>query len=210
MSSVQLEVITPDAEKKMVKIARVSSPQNEDNPNYSKLLQYCLKNQHWSIFEHAHMTISIKTTLPIAAQILRHRTFCFQQYSLRYSEAQDFEFVEARRQDVKNRQNSIDDLPIDVVEWFNDAQRRVTLLANEVYKEALDKGIAKECARFLLPGLTQTRLHMTGNIRSWIHYIQLRESNGTQKEHQEVALACKKIFMEQLPVLSTALGWTNE
>lgn len=210
MSHVELKVITPDAEKMMAKIARVSSPKNENNPSYAKLLKYCIDNKHWSVFEHAHMTLTIKTLQPIATQILRHRSFTFQQFSQRYSEATSFNFIEARRQDLKNRQSSIPDLPEETTDWFLAAQNEVILLTTKLYKEALDKGIAKECARFLLSNLTETKMHMTGNIRSWITYIQLRESNGTQKEHQEVALMCKEIFTQQLPEISKALGWIDE
>jgi len=204
---VKLQVITPDAEKTMGYIARVSNPANQDNPNVAGLLKYCIKHNHWSVFEHAHMTLEITTTLPIATQILRHRSFCFQQFSARYAEAQGFDFVDARSQDTKNRQNSIDNLSEETQDWFFKAQEEVALLANKLYKESLDKGIAKECARFLLPQITTTKLYMTGNIRSWITYIQLRESNGTQLEHQQIALECKRIFIEQLPIVAEALNW---
>lgn len=199
--------VTPDAEKAMAYIARVSSPKNQDNPDYAKLLAYCIKHGHWSVFEQAHMTVEITTSRAIAAQILRHRSMTFQEHSQRYAEAQGYEFYKARRQDSKNRQNSIDDISTEDQIWFQDAQCRVAELANKLYAEALEKGIAKECSRFLLPLATQTTMFMTGNARSFLHYIDTRTDPATQLEHREIAQAIKSIFIEQFPIISKAKGW---
>lgn len=199
---------TPKAEKHIAFCAKVSSP-TQDSPEIDKLLSYCIKNKHWSIFEMASMCVEIKTTRAISQQIIRHRSFHFQEFSQRYSEVSfgDLEFTEPRRQDTKNRQNSIDDLPDSVHEWFLDAQEQVTDLSMTLYHEALKQGIAKECARFLLPMNIGTKVYMHGTVRDWIHYIELRTGNGTQKEHMELALECKRIFTEQFPIISKALGW---
>lgn len=198
------------AEDLIVYCARVSSPKNQENTSTgAKLLQYCIKNKHWSIFEQASMGVEVTTTRAISAQIIRHKSLNIQEFSLRYAEAQHFDIVEARRQDLKNRQNSIPNMSDEDVAWFDDAQSQVTLLANKLYKEALAKGIAKESARFLLPMNTETKLYITGSIRSFIHYIQVRTDPSTQLEHREVALAIQKIFIEQFPVISEALGWTK-
>lgn len=189
-------------------IARVSNPSNQDNlDTIPKLLSYCAKNRHWSIFEQADMTVEITTSRGISQQLTRHRSFCFQEFSQRYSEAQHFEIYEARRQDSKNRQNSIDDLPIEVVEWFDKAQSDVIVKANELYAEAISKNIAKESARFLLPMNTTTKLYMKGSIRSWIHYLEVRTDKSTQLEHREIAEEIKKIFIENFPEISKALDW---
>lgn len=201
--NVKLISITPDAEKTIMYCARVSNPKNQDSEN-TKLLDYCIKHGHWSVFEMAHMTAEITTSRAIAAQILRHKSFSFQEFSQRYAEAQDFEIYDARRQDVKNRQNSIDDMSEEEQTWFHDAQHQVILLANDLYAKALQKGIAKESARFLLPLSTQTKLYMTGSIRSWMHYLDVRTGNGTQLEHMEIANDIKKIFIEQLPIIAKA------
>ena len=184
-SSVKLVSITPDAEHQMAYCARVSSPQNQGNRDTeAKLLKYCAKHGHWSVFEHAFLTVEIETSLAIAAQLLRHRSFTFQQLSGRYAKMDTgFAKVKARRQDTKNRQNSIDDLPDDVVTWFDEAQSKIAEYSNLLYNEALQKGVAKEQARFLLPQSTMTRLYMTGNVRSWIHYLQSRCADGVQLEH---------------------------
>ena len=188
--------------------ARVSSPQNQEEfDSAPRLIKYCIRNQHYSILETASMTVEIKTSRAIAAQILRHRSFTFQEASQRYSVASSNIVNSARRQDVKNRQNSIDDLPATTLQWFDEAQALVWHTSSSLYEEALEKGIAKECARFLLPLSTETILYMTGTIRSFMHYIQLRSANGTQKEHQDIALAIKKVFVENLPIISEALGW---
>jgi thymidylate synthase (FAD) len=206
--NVKLVSLTPDAEKQIAYCARVSSP-NQDNPEYAKLLAYCIQHKHYSIFEQAFMSVEIETTRMISAQILRHRSFTFQEFSQRYAEAQHFEIYEARRQDSKNRQNSIDDLSPEIkAEW----QARQLANCERVvadYNWALENGVAKECARAVLPMQTVTRLYMTGSIRSWIHYLEVRCSPDTQLEHRVIALEIKKIFVQSLPVVAEALGWTE-
>lgn len=202
----EIENFTP--EEILSYVARVSNPSNQMNTQTApKLLGYCIKHQHWSVFEHVNMTIEITTSRAIAAQILRHRSFVFQEFSQRYAEVTDFEIYDARRQDMKNRQNSIDDMDEDTKEWFGMAQQLIREDAKAMYEEALRRGIAKEQARFLLPLTTQTTIYMTGNVRSWINYIQLRCKNGTQKEHADIAEAIKLIFKEQFPSVSEALEW---
>ena len=202
--------ITPDAEKTMAYIARVSNPKNQDNENFSGLLRYCIKHQHWSVFEQSSMTLEIETTRGIAAQILRHRSFTYQEFSQRYADSNllgEIELPELRRQDDKNRQNSIDDLEPEVVEKFNRQMNTLFSSAFGLYNQMLQAGVAKECARFVLPLATPTKLYMTGSCRSWIHYINLRSAHGTQKEHMDIANACKKIFIEQFSAVSEALEW---
>ena len=202
--------ITPDAEKTMAYIARVSNPKNQDNENFSGLLRYCIKHQHWSVFEQSSMTLEIETTRGIAAQILRHRSFTYQEFSQRYADSNllgDIELPELRRQDSKNRQNSINDLEPEMVEKFNRQMNTLFSSAFGLYNQMLEAGVAKECARFVLPLATPTRIYMTGSCRSWIHYINLRCAHGTQKEHMEIANTCKKIFVEQFPTVSEALEW---
>ena len=205
---VKKDLLEFSSEELMSFVARVSNPSNQMNTaTSSKLLGYCIKNSHWSVFEHVNMTVEITTSRAIAAQILRHRSFVFQEFSQRYSEAVNVEIYPARRQDNKNRQNSIDDMDSDIKEWFEGAQEGMANVALSLYREALEKGIAKEQARFLLPLSTQTTIYMTGNVRNWIHYIQLRSENGTQKEHADIANAIKKIFISQFPAISNALKW---
>jgi len=202
--------ITPDAEKTMAYIARVSNPANQENDNYSGLLKYCIKHNHWSVFEQSTMTVEIETTRAIAAQILRHRSFTYQEFSQRYADAkllETIELPELRRQDNKNRQNSIDDLDPKIVEKLNAQMNTLFSSAFSLYNQMLQEGVAKECARMVLPLCTPTRIYMTGSCRSWIHYINLRSSNGTQKEHMLIAQAVKKIFIEQFPAVSDALDW---
>ena len=202
--------ITPDAEKTMAYIARVSNPKNQDNENFSGLLRYCIKHQHWSVFEQSSMTLEIETTRGIAAQILRHRSFTYQEFSQRYADSNllgEIELPELRRQDDKNRQNSIDDLEPEVVEKFNRQMNTLFSSAFGLYNQMLQAGVAKECARFVLPLATPTKIYMTGSCRSWIHYINLRSAHGTQKEHMDIANACKKIFIEQFSSVSEALEW---
>lgn len=206
--SVELVAITPDAEKLIAYCARVSSP-NQENPEYAKLLAYCVKHKHWSVFEQASMTVEIQTSRMISAQILRHRSFQFQEFSQRYAEVQDYVPYEARRQDEKNRQNSIDDLSDEIKEDWLMRQKEIFDMCMGDYKWALDHGIAKECARAILPMQTATRLYMTGSIRSWIHYLDVRCSEDTQLEHREIANEIKAIFVKQLPVVAEALGWTE-
>ncbi len=212
MSLVQLITSTPDAEKSMAYIARVSNPKNQDNDDFSKLLGYCIKNEHWSVFEQAYMTLQIETTRGIAAQILRHRSFTFQEFSQRYADSRqlgEIPIPELRRQDNKNRQNSISDLSEEIINQFNEKIQRQFNLNKQLYEEMLEAGIAKECARFVLPLATPTRIYMTGSCRSWIHYINLRTGHGTQKEHMDIAKECKDIFSQEYPTVSSALNWLN-
>ncbi|MDW8345669.1 MAG: FAD-dependent thymidylate synthase [Bacteroidia bacterium] len=206
----ELMHLTP--EEFIVYIARVSNPQNQLNTQTApKLLHYCIKNGHWSIFEHVYATFEIETTRAIAAQILRHRSFTFQEYSLRYANASlGFERIEARLQDTKNRQNSLETDDSDLKQWFSDAQQKVWELSYNLYNDALARGIAKEQARFLLPLNTKTRLYMTGNLRSWIHYIQLRADASTQKEHRIIALKLKDILEVHFPNTFAALDEKKE
>lgn len=188
--------------------ARVSNPNNQFNHETApKLLGYLQKHKHWSPFEMAHMTIEIKTSRAIAQQILRHRSFSFQEFSQRYAKAMDFVNYEARRQDIKNRQNSIDDMSEEDKQWFKEAQETIQRVCKSSYEAALEKGIAKEQARFLLPLSTETTMYMCGSARSWIHYISLRSDSSTQKEHREVAEGCKNIFCEVFPNIAESLGW---
>ena len=211
MPTVKLVSITPDAEKTMAYIARVSNPSNQNNDDFSGLLKYCIKHQHWSVFEQSSMTLEIETSRAIAAQILRHRSFTFQEFSQRYADtnliANKIPVPALRKQDLKNRQNSTDDLDefvkqdieMTITAHFNNAEK--------LYKRMLEAGVAKECARMVLPLATPTRLYMTGSCRSWIHYINLRSAHGTQKEHMDIAEACREVFTEQFPIVSKALEW---
>jgi thymidylate synthase (FAD) len=209
--NVKLVSITPDAEKLMAYCARVSNPNNQNNENYAKLLKYCIDHKHFSIFEQSFMTVEINTTRGLAAQILRHRSFTFQEFSQRYADttllAEDIPVFELRRQDTKNRQNSIDDISDELRVKWNTKIREHFAKAKSIYDDMIKDGVAKECARFVLPLATPTRLYMSGTVRSWIHYIDLRSANGTQKEHMDIANECKQIFTEQFPTISEALGW---
>tara|TARA_Y100000389_G_C17422410_1_gene497503 strand:+ start:322 stop:978 length:657 start_codon:yes stop_codon:yes gene_type:complete len=210
MNQAKLISVTPDAEKQIAYCARVSNPNNQDSEKFAGLLKYCIKHQHWSIFEQAFMSMEIETTRGIAAQVLRHRSFTFQEFSQRYASTNllntEIELPELRRQDDKNRQNSIDDLDPEIVDKIN--RQMITLFssASNLYNQMLDAGVAKECARFVLPLATPTRMYMTGSLRSWITYIALREKNGTQKEHMEIAKSCKEIFCKEFPITAEALG----
>ena len=212
--SVKLVSITPDAEKTMAYIARVSNPDNQDNPQIEKLLAYCLKHGHFSVFEQAHITMEIETTRDIAAQILRHRSFTFQEFSQRYAAVTDMaELPELRLQDHKNRQNSIEVSDKDTMVMITEFNMRIMdhfIKGKDLYDEMLEAGIAKECARKILPLNTETKIYMTGNVRQWLHYIQLRSGNGTQKEHMQIALDAKEVFIKELPIVAKALGWTSE
>lgn len=208
--NVKLISITPDAEKLMAYCARVSNPSNQNNEDYARLLRYCVNHNHWSIFEQASITIEIETTRGIAAQILRHRSFTFQEFSQRYADASllgGIPVPELRKQDTKNRQNSTNDLDPVLINNYNIQIDRLFQESIKLYKEMIANGVAKESARFILPLATPTRLYMTGTIRSWIHYIELRSSNGTQKEHMDIAGQCKNIFVKELPIVSSALEW---
>ena len=210
---VKFVTATPDAEKTMGYVARVSNPANQENPNVAGLLKYCVKHQHWSVFEQAFMTLEIETTRGIAAQILRHRSFTYQEFSQRYADVNWLDsgipVPDLRSQDHKNRQNSIDDIPDETKKDLQAYISQHFAQAMDLYNELLRQGIAKECARFVLPLATPTRIYMSGSVRSWIHYIQLRSSNGTQKEHMDIANECKQIFIEKFPTVSEALEWTN-
>ena len=210
MSKVELISLTPDAEKTMAYIARVSNPSNQKNEDYSKLLSYCIKHEHWSVFEQSFMTLQIETNRGIAAQILRHRSFTFQEFSQRYADSSQLGTIplpELRRQDLKNRQNSISDLPEELKEKFYSKIADHFNDASKLYEELLSEGIAKECARFVLPLATPTKIYMTGSCRSWIHYINLRSAHGTQEEHKVIALNCKSIFKDSFPIVSKSLNW---
>ena len=211
--NVKCVTVTPDAEETMGYVARVSNPKNQENPNVAGLLSYCIKHGHWSVFEQAHMTLEINTTRGLAAQILRHRSFTYQEFSQRYQDVshirEDIPLPELRRQDDKNRQNSIDDVDPAVVEKFNIEMRKHFDQGIDLYKSMLHAGIAKECARFVLPLATPTRLYMTGSVRSWIHYIELRSAHGTQKEHMDLVENVRKVFIEQFPIVSQALDWVS-
>ena len=212
MQTVKLVSVTPDAETTMAYVARVSNPNNQENPNYAGLLKYCIKHDHWSVFEQSFMTLEIETSRAIAAQILRHRSFTYQEFSQRYAATtlldKQIPLPELRRQDTKNRQNSIDDLDplissrllFKIQEHFREAQA--------LYEELLLHDVAKECARMVMPLATPTKIYMTGTCRSWIHYIELRSANGTQKEHMDLAESCKQIFIKQFPTVSEALEWS--
>ena len=208
--NVKLISVTPDAEKMMGYVARVSNPSNQENPKVAGLLKYCVKHQHWSVFEQSFMTLEIETTRGLAAQILRHRSFTFQEFSQRYADSSllstNIPLPELRRQDTKNRQNSIDDIDEFKVQKYQMLMQDYFTQGMNLYQQMLTDGIAKECARFVLPLATPTRLYMAGSCRSWITYIALREKNGTQKEHMDIAKECKKIFAEQFPICTEALG----
>ena len=209
--NVKFVSITPDAEKMMAYIARVSNPSNQQNENYSGLLKYCIKHNHWSVFEQSSMTLEIETTRGLAAQILRHRSFTFQEFSQRYADTKlldtQIPVPDLRSQDLKNRQNSNDDIPQEKKEEYQTLIAKHFEDSMNLYNSLLSKGVAKECARFVLPLATPTRLYMTGSCRSWIHYINLRSAHGTQKEHIDVVAKARSIFTEQFPSVSEALGW---
>jgi thymidylate synthase (FAD) len=213
MTNVSLISITPDAEKTIAYCARVSNPNGQDRNDYAKLLKYCVDHGHWSIFEMANMVLEIETTRGIAAQILRHKSFSFQEFSQRYADAShlgaSIDTPELRTQDSNNRQNSIDDLDEVKQAIYNQNIRELFAKSKALYNQMIGDGIAKECARFVLPLATPTRMYMNGTVRSWIHYINLRTANGTQKEHMDVANMCKDIFTKQLPVVSEALEWND-
>ena len=209
--NVKLVTVTPDAENTMGYVARVSNPKNQDNPKVAGLLGYCIKHGHWSVFEQAHMTLEIETTRGLAAQILKHRSFTYQEFSQRYADSSllgdTIPLPELRRQDTKNRQNSTDDMDDRKVKWYNYRMQKHFKEGMKLYQNMLKDGVAKESARFVLPLATPTRLYMTGSVRSWVHYIELRSGHGTQKEHMDIANACKDIFKEQFPIVSEALEW---
>lgn len=196
------------AEEIVTYSARVSSPDNQLKHNTaSRLLSYLIKHKHWSPFEMATLTLEITTSRAISAQIIRHRSFSYQEFSQRYSKTNNIIQYSARRQDLKNRQNSLDDMDNADRIWFQDAQRTVNYHSTNLYNEALARGIAKEQARFLLPMASETTLFMTGSVRSWIHYLQLRTDVSTQLEHRIIAEECKKVFCEHFPNIAKAMEW---
>jgi len=210
-NQIKLISVTPDAEKQMAYCARVSNPNNQDNENYAGLLRYCIKHHHWSIFEQAYMTLEIETTRAIAAQILRHRSFTFQEFSQRYAQSNELgkiKLPDLRRQDTKNRQNSIDDVDPFVKQKLEAQMITLFSSAQSLYNQMIQEGIAKECARMVLPLCTPTRIYMSGSVRSWIHYIELRSANGTQKEHMDIANECKSIFIKTFPTIAEAMEWS--
>ena len=211
MEKVTLVQATPNPEETMAYVARVSNPKNQDNPSFEGLLKYCIKHGHWSVFEQAYMTLEIETSRAIAAQILRHRSFTYQEFSQRYADstllADTIPMPKLRRQDTKNRQNSIDDVDPFTRQQFEIAMQRYFEEGLDLYRTMLDKGIAKECARMVLPLAVPTRIYMTGSCRSWIHYIALRSANGTQAEHMDIANQAKAIFCEQYPTVGKAMEW---
>jgi len=210
---IKLVSATPDAEQHMAYVARVSNPKNQDNDNFAGLLKYCITHGHWSVFEQAFMTVEINTTRGLAAQILRHRSFTFQEFSQRYADTNLLDSTipvpDLRSQDLKNRQNSNDDIPPEKKEEYQALIARHFSDAMDLYNALLENGIAKECARFVLPLATPTRIYMTGSVRSWVHYIDLRSAHGTQKEHMAVAEGVRSIFTEQFPTVAKALDWAK-
>ena len=212
-TQIKLISVTPDAEKTIAYVARVSNPANQENEKFAGLLRYCIQHGHWSVFEQAFMTVEINTTRGLAAQILRHRSFTYQEFSQRYADTnlldETIPLPKLRKQDTKNRQNSTDDVDPYIVQKYEILLQDHFKQSMDLYNRMLDDGIAKECARFVLPLSTPTRIYMTGSVRSWIHYINLRSSNGTQKEHMDVAEGVRCIFCCQFPVVSEALEWVK-
>ena len=212
-SNIKLVSVTPDAEQHMAYVARVSNPKNQDNDQFAGLLKYCIKHGHWSVFEQAFMTVEINTTRGLAAQILRHRSFTYQEFSQRYADSSmlgdQIPLPELRRQDEKNRQNSTDDMNPRTVNHYNRKMEQHFKQGMKLYQNMLKDGVAKECARFVLPLATPTRIYMTGSVRSWIHYVDLRSAHGTQKEHMAVAEGVRSIFSEQFPTVAQALDWVS-
>ena len=210
-SQIKLVSVTPDAEQHMAYVARVSNPNNQDNDKFAGLLKYCIKHGHWSVFEQAFMTVEINTTRGLAAQILRHRSFTFQEFSQRYADTNlldsSIPVPDLRSQDLKNRQNSNDDISQEKKEEYQALIARHFSEAMDLYNALLQEGVAKECARFVLPLATPTRIYMTGSVRSWVHYINLRSAHGTLKEHMDVVAEIRKIFAKQFPTVAEALDW---
>jgi len=204
--------VTPDAEKHIAYCARVSNPSNQGNDSFEGLIKYCIKHKHWSIFEQAFLTVELSTTRAIAAQVLRHRSFTFQEFSQRYADStvlgDKIPLPELRRQDTKNRQNSTDDLDPFLNQKLQIQMQTLFDSATALYQQMLESGVAKECARNVLPMCVPTKMYMSGSVRSWVHYIDLRSANGTQKEHMNLANECKAIFVEQFPVIASALDWS--
>ena len=212
MSSVRLVSVTPEAEAVIAYCARVSNPSNQDNPESERLIRYLIKHNHWSPFELAHVVMEIETTRAVAPQILRHRSFTFQEFSQRYADASVLGSAQVpalRRQDTKNRQNSIDDLDVNMKARFEKRIRDLYETSEELYKSMLNAGVAKECAREVLPLGTPSRLYMSGTVRSWLHYIDLRQGNGTQEEHRQIAVECRRVLESVLPTVCRAM-WPED
>ena len=209
MHTVSLIHSTPKGEELIAYMARVSNPNNQDNPSYSKLIKYLIKHKHWSPFEMVNICVEIETTRSVAAQILRHRSFSFQEFSQRYSKTDKASPTDIRRQDVSNRQNSIDDIDAFTVQDFQVKQQSLFDLSYKLYEEMLAAGVAKECARDVLPLCTPTKLYMNGTLRSWLHYCDLRCANGTQKEHMMIANDVKSIIANHYPNVYTAM-WDDD
>lgn len=213
---VRLIWITPDAERLIAYCARVSNPENQDNPNYTKLIKYCIDNHHWSILETANMCIEIQTSRAISAQVLRHRSFSFQEFSQRYAKVQEIEPFELRKQATTNRQSSTEVFDPIIYE-YNDGCLELGSVAvadhlaysQDLYNQLVEKGVAKECARMILPMASSTTLYMNGTVRSWIHYLEIRDEEHAQLEHQLIAKEIKKILCLNLPITAEALGWTT-
>ena len=204
---VKLISVTPDAEKTIAYCARVSNPSNQDNPESEKLIRYLIKHNHWSPFEMAHVVIEINTTRAIAAQILRHRSFSFQEFSQRYAAVSHLDTAKPpvlRMQDPKNRQNSTDTLDPQIARNYKWQIASLYEQTQTLYQKMVSEGVAKECAREILPLGTPTRLYMAGSVRSWLHYVDLRSANGTQKEHQTIALQCSEVLTSCLPMVMKA------
>ena len=197
--------VTPAAEHLIGKMARVSNPANQDNPDVTKLIRYLIRHKHWSPFEMVNMCLEVNTTRAIAAQVLRHRSFSFQEFSQRYAPAMELVIPELRRQDSKNRQNSTDDLDPMVIEFCTGQIEKLYRDADAIYEYMLNHDVAKECARAVLPLNTATKLYMSGTVRSWLHYCDLRRGNGTQKEHMQIADSAYHILKSQLPLVSSAM-----
>ncbi len=207
MTSVKLVTITPDAEKLIAYLARVSSP-HQDNPEYAKLIRYLIDHAHWSPFEMCHAVLEIETSRAISAQILRHRSFSFSEFSQRYAAVQDRPpLASGRRQAAKNRQSSAEQLDEMAQDYWLALQDRTYDQCWRAYESALNAGVAREQARMLLPLATPTRMYMAGTVRSWIHFVQLRTQEDTQLEHRVIAEQCRDILTEQLPAVAEALGW---
>ena len=206
MANVKLIHSTPDGDNLVAYMARVSNPNNQDNTETSgRLIKYLITHKHWSPFEMVNMCVEINTTRSIAAQILRHRSFSFQEFSQRYAQVTEpIGVPELRRQDTKNRQNSIDDLDSFTLQHFQVRLQHHFQQSMDIYEAMLKDGVAKECAREVLPLCTPTKLYMNGSLRSWLHYCDLRCANGTQKEHQDIADMCKELIIQQFPLVSEA------
>lgn len=205
MSQVKLVWTTPGGDWNIAYMARVSNPDNQDNPEYSKLIGYLMKHKHWSPFEMVNACLEITTTRDIARQILRHRSFSFQEFSQRYAVADGYEYAEARLQDDKNRQNSIEVEDRELQRYWNELQIDVLVQAKRSYEAALKAGIAKEVARKVLPeGITTSKMYMNGTLRSWLHYISVRTDPSTQKEHRVVAEQCKELLAKEFPKVMEA------